>query len=87
MEGNRASSISRADSLDKMGEFWDSHDFTEFDTDLEDVEFEVSSAVRIEVDILSQVERQAQRRGVTVETLVNLWLQQKLAEQACAAAA
>ena len=87
MDGNWASSISKAGSLDKMGEFWDSHDFTEFDTDREDVEFEVSSAVRIEVDLLSQVERQAQRRGVTVETLVSLWLQQKLAEQACAAAA
>ena len=30
---------------------------------------------------LSAVEQQARLRGVQVETLINLWLQQKLAEQ------
>jgi len=81
MGGGSVSSISKADSLEKMGEFWDTHDFTDFDTDAPDVEFEVSCAVPIEVDLLSSVEKQAQRRGVSVETLVNLWLQQKLEEQ------
>jgi hypothetical protein len=33
MEENRLSSISKADSDEKIGEFWDSHDFTDFDTD------------------------------------------------------
>jgi len=41
MEENRVSSISRADSDEKIGEFWDSHDFTDFDTDAPDAEFEV----------------------------------------------
>ena len=41
MEENRVSSISRADSDEKIGEFWDSHDFTDFDTDASDAEFEV----------------------------------------------
>ena len=81
MGDGSVSSISKADSLEKMGEFWDTHDFTDFDTDAPDVEFEVSCAVPIEVDLLSSVEKQAQRRGVSVETLVNLWLQQKLEEQ------
>ena len=52
MDADRLSSISKADTLEKMGEFWDTHDFTDFDTDAPDV-----------------------------ETLVNLWLQQKLVEQ------
>lgn len=30
---NRVNSISKADSDEKIGDFWDSHDFTEFDTD------------------------------------------------------
>ena len=87
MDENRLSSISKADSLEKMGEFWDTHDFTDFDDpNAPDVEFTITCAVPIEIDLLSSVEKQAHRRGVKVETLVNLWLQQKLAEQAPAVA-
>jgi hypothetical protein len=83
MDVNRLSSISKADSLEKMGEFWDTHDFTEFDNpDAPDVEFKITCAVPIELDLFSLVEKYARRRGVKVETLVNLWLQQKIAEQA-----
>lgn len=82
MEENELSSISNADTLDKMGEFWDTHDFTEYDDpNAPDVEFEVSCTVPIEEELFSLVERQARLRGVKVETLVNLWIQQKLAEQ------
>lgn len=87
MEENKLSSISGADTLEKMGEFWDKHDFTDFDnTDLPDVEFEVTCAVPIEEELFSLVEMQAKLRGVKVETLVNLWLQQKLAEHIRSAA-
>ncbi len=87
MDANRLSSISKTDSLEKMGEFWDTHDFTDFDDpNAPDVEFTITCAVPIESDLLSSVEKQARRRGVKVETLVNLWLQQKLAEQAQAVA-
>lgn len=81
MEESKLSSISQADTLEKMGEFWDTHDFTDFDSDAPDVEFEITGNVPIEVDLLSSLERQAHLRGVSLETLVNLWLQQKLAEQ------
>jgi hypothetical protein len=64
-----------------MGEFWDRHDFTDFDTDAPDVKFEVTCAVPVELELFNELERQARKRGVKVETLVNLWLQQKLAEQ------
>jgi hypothetical protein len=74
-------SISKADSDEKMGEFWDRHDFTDFDTDAPDVKFEVTCAVPVELELFNELERQARKRGVKVETLVNLWLQQKLAEQ------
>ena len=81
MEEDKKSSISKTDSLENMGNFWDTHDFTEFDTDAPDVEFQISCAVPVEPELLSSVEKQARRRGVNVETLVNLWLQQKLSEQ------
>jgi hypothetical protein len=83
MGKNKLSGISKADTLEKMGEFWDTHDFTDFDNpDAPDVEFKISCAVPIELDLLTLLEKQARLRGVKLETLVNLWLQEKLAEKA-----
>ena len=82
MAENRLSNISKAESDEKMGEFWDTHDFTEFDTDAPDPEFEVISTVPIQLELLNEIEKQAAKRGVKVETLVNQWLQQKLDEEA-----
>lgn len=81
MDASRLSSISKADTDEKIGEFWDKHDFTDFDTDVPDVEFEIAYTVPLEVDLFGEIEKQARQRGVKVETLVNLWLRQKLAEQ------
>jgi hypothetical protein len=79
MAATKRSSISKADTAETIGEFWDTHDFTDFDTDAPDAQFEIALAVPIEVELFSALEREAQRRGVTVETLVNLWLHQRLA--------
>ena len=87
MAENKLSSISQADSLEAMGKFWDTHDFTQFDTDAPDVEFTISSTISIEPDLLAAMEKQARLRGIRVETLVNLWLQEKLTEQAALVAA
>ncbi len=82
MDADKLSSISQADTDEGMGEFWDTHDFTEFDNpDLPDVRFIMTCAVPIEIELFTALERQAQQHGVQVETLANLWLQQKLIEQ------
>jgi hypothetical protein len=73
------SSISQATSYEAIGEFWDEHDFTDFDDpELPDVTFEMQDAVRIEVSLLTLIEKVAVSRGVSAETLINLWLQEKL---------
>lgn len=77
-----SSSISNADSYEAMGEFWDEHDFTDFDDEKNpDVDFNISYVVPIEMSLFSSIEKQAQLRGVEIETLINLWLQEKLYEQ------
>jgi hypothetical protein len=81
MDANKkTSSVSKSNSLEKMGEFWDKHNFTEFDSETPDIKFEVTCAVPVEIDLFTEIEKQAHQRGVSVETLVNLWLQQKIAE-------
>ena len=41
MDENKSSTISKAESGEKIGEFWDTHDVTDFDTDAPDAEFEI----------------------------------------------
>jgi hypothetical protein len=41
--------------------------------------------VPIEVDLFASVEEQARKRGVSIETLVNMWLVEKMAEHRSAA--
>ena len=81
MDTNKLSSLSQTDTDEKIGEFWDNHDFTEFENlQVSDVEIEIGHTVRIEMELFNSLEKQAQKRGVQLETLVNLWLQEKLAE-------
>jgi hypothetical protein len=75
------SSVSKAGSPEKMGEFWEKHDFTEFDDpNAPDAEIHITVAIPIEPDLLSDIEELAHRRGINVETLVNLWLKEKVVE-------
>lgn len=47
MENSKRSRVSQADTLEKMGEFWDTHDFTDFDdAKAPDVEFDVTCSAR-----------------------------------------
>jgi len=79
MDANKLSTISKAGTDEAIGAFWDEHDFIEFDDpNAPDVEFEFTCAVPIERELFAAIERQAQKRGVMIETLVNLWLQEKL---------
>ncbi len=74
-------------SLEDFWGFWDTHSSADYEDVMEAVVIEPdlsSSKVYCPVakDVLNQVRKQAQRQGVSAETLVNLWLQERL----CAAA-
>jgi hypothetical protein len=85
MDENKVSSISKSDNYQDMGAFWDDHDFTDFDDpEQPDVQFEIHDTVRLESELLAALGRIAASRGVTVETLVNLWLQEKVLQQTAA---
>jgi hypothetical protein len=85
MSANK-SSISQAQSYQEIGGFWDAHDVTDYWEDTEPVEFEVDiqSEVRycaLEQTLVSKVSEIAWQKGVSVETLVNLWIQEKVKEE------
>lgn len=80
------SSISQATSYQEIGEFWDSHDLGEFWEQTEPVEFEVeinssTSYFPIEKNLATKLRQMAQQRGVSAQTLLNLWVQEKIEQQ------
>jgi hypothetical protein len=71
------------DTLEEFWQFWDTHSTADYEDDMEPVDVEVdliSSKVYCPVakDLLQEVRIQARRQGVSTETLINLWLQDKL---------
>jgi len=79
MDANKLSTISKAGTDEAIGAFWDEHDFADYDNpNAPDGEIEFICAVPIERELFAAIERQAQKRGVMIETLVKVWLQEKL---------
>jgi len=71
-------------SLEEAGEFWDTHSSADYEDYMKEVHFEVelkrrAHDVRVTDDVLREVRKIARQRGVATETLVNLWLQEKVA--------
>lgn len=80
------SSVSAATSYKEIGEFWDTHDLSDFWDKTKAASFEVdieSEVTYYAVDkmLSEKIQAIAQRRGVTADTLINLWMQEKLREQ------
>ena len=70
-------------TLEELSDFWDTHSSADYEEVMEPVAAEIdlsSSKVYCPVarDLLRQVRRQARQQGVSTETLINLWLQEKL---------
>lgn len=62
-------------TLDEFWTFWDAHSSADYEDVMTPVEVEMKLFAK---DLLSQVRAQARRQGVSPETLVNLWLQERL---------
>ncbi len=80
------SSISKAGSYKEIGEFWDTHDLTEFWQRTRKASFDVdiqSEAIYYSLDkrLAERLQSIAMKRGISADTLVNLWVQEKLQEQ------
>ena len=72
------------DSYEAAAEFWDSHDVSDY-LDLTDevtnVQIKLKRKLfRIEPDISARLSLKAREKWISTETLLNLWLQEKLIE-------
>jgi hypothetical protein len=77
-------SISKAQTIEEIRAFWDSHSLDDYWDQTHEVEFEVRAKRRhrmsLDPDIYTRLEAQAHARGILPETLVNLWLSERLQE-------
>ena len=72
-------------TIEHAADFWDSHSLADYPDLLEQVSFDVDLQRRrlfvgLDPTLAEQLAAEAQRRGVSTETLVNLWLSDKLHE-------
>jgi len=79
------SSVSQATSYKKIGEFWDTHDVSDFWDKTRKTSFEVDiesevTYYALDKTLSERMQAVALKRGVTADTLVNLWVQEKLQE-------
>ncbi len=77
------SSISQAQSYQEMGKFWDTHDLTQFWDQTAPAEFavDIQSEVTyypVDVTLSTRLADVARRRGISAETLLNLWIQERM---------
>lgn len=67
------------DSIEQLVEFWDTHDVTELEADLEEVTdpvFERKKVVRVPLDAkqAETAEQLAAAKGITLPTLIQQWV-------------
>ncbi len=79
------STISEARSYRGIAEFWDTHDLADYWDQTEPVEFEVdiqseATYYALERRRSQELSRTADEHGVSAETLLNIWVQEKLTE-------
>lgn len=84
-DDQQLTSISKAKTVEEIGEFWDMHSLADYWDQTHEVEFEVRAQrrrrVTLDPQVYAHLEAQARARGVLPETLVNLWLAERLREE------
>ena len=70
-------------TIEAFWSFWDTHSSADYEDIMESVEVEIdlsSSKTYCPVakDLLREVRSRARQQGVSTETLVNLWLQERI---------
>lgn len=81
------SSVSGSRSYEELSEYWDTHSLADHWDQTSPAEFDLdvkSSALYFPVDRLlaDKLRAVAASHGVSTETLLNLWLQERVAEEA-----
>lgn len=83
------SSISGATSYQETGDYWDRHDLVDIWEETQAVTMTVniqssSRYIAVEPKLGEALHQLAKQRGISAETLINLWLQERLKQESTA---
>jgi len=83
MEKSLKTPIPRTDSIQELAEFWDTHDFTDYEDQFEEVDkplFRKKAVIKISVSPLEAkaVDEMAKSKGVDAAELIRQWVQEKV---------
>ena len=75
--------LPKTDSIQDLAEFWDTHDLTDFEDELEEVKEPVfvrrtTIKVPLQPSEVKAIEQIAQAKGVSRENLIRTWVLQKI---------
>lgn len=76
--------IPKHKNYEEMADFWDTHSLADYWDQTEPAEFEVSEPLRhsylipVDRELLIRISRLAHHRGVSIETLTNILLEQRM---------
>ena len=84
----KAQKLPQTDSIEELAKFWDTHDLTDFENQLEEVkepvfgrELETIMKVHLQLQEAEAVKRIAEAKEVDEETLIREWVIEKLYEE------
>jgi hypothetical protein len=74
-------------SIEEAAEFWDTHDLTDYADQVEEVAATIAlqrrrHLVALAPELAAQIGVEAKRQGISTETLINLWLSERLRSSA-----
>ena len=83
---DQRSSISNARSPEEIGEYWDSHSLADHWDQTAEAELEIRAPHRItlEPEVYKRLQKQAESTGVSLATLANSWLKDRLTDDKAA---
>ena len=88
MSEHDKTSISKATTIEGIAEFWDTHSLADYWDQTREVDVEVLAQQRrrvvIDPEVYERLAQLARKRGLHPETLINMWLAERLAKERAA---
>ena len=73
--------IPKTDSIQELADFWDTHDLTDFEDELEEVDepvFDSLISVQLEPEEFEVIEILAKAHGISPENLIREWIVERI---------
>jgi predicted DNA binding CopG/RHH family protein len=85
---NTKNNIPEFKTIQEEAEFWDTHDFTDFEDEFRPVKVKFSKplehvfAVRFDGGTLTDLQEEASKKGISAGTLIRVWVKERLQDRA-----